>query len=447
MFISRSDKLSALQALDERSVRERVIVPLLGRMGLHAAQVYHGPREYGKDVICFDYNRLGGRTYLGVVVKIEGLSGSVSAPTCLREVLYQAERCFDVPYHNLYDMNEITMDQVWIVTTGKIVPGAADSIAEYLRKSNLAKLVRFVSGEQLVDLLNQHYPAFWNREIESIEAIREQRDRVVAFLKKLLISLQANPDEVRAIAENLLDSQYPPAIRYNESITLSGLSPYSIELVDMPDIYRHAIYSDECGIIHDQFRAARKELASAMREIEEVSFKYDEVVKQNDPARFVEAFKDELADEYPFWKATTGTVRDAIKAIQSLEQGLRDVEALLEILRSKGKLEWALQLFDSVMQHEAEVERFIPTVQTDQFSLHWPVTLVGGKETVTLSFAPQEAVQETVFVTTHKRMVSAGLNWNRERSERLVKAREVLDAVLWEVRKYINQKIGFRNET
>jgi hypothetical protein len=60
---------------------------------------------------------------------------------------------------------------------------------------------------------------------------------------------------------------------------------------------------------------------------------------------------------------------------------------------------------------------------------------------------PQNTGQETVFVTMHERMVFTGLNWNRERHERLIKAREILDVVLWEVRKYIDQKIGFRNTT
>jgi hypothetical protein len=109
-------------------------------------------------------------------------------------------------------------------------------------------------------------------------------------------------------------------------------------------------------------------------------------------------------------------------------------------------LEWALQLFDSVMKHEEEVERFIPTVQTNRFSLYWPVTSVGGGETVTLSFAPQDTGQQTVFVTMHEKMVFAGLNWNRERRERPIKPREVLDVVLWEVRKYIDQKIGLETK-
>ena len=39
-------------------------MPLLGRMGMRAATEYHGAREHGKDIVCFDVDRLGERRYI-----------------------------------------------------------------------------------------------------------------------------------------------------------------------------------------------------------------------------------------------------------------------------------------------------------------------------------------------------------------------------------------------
>jgi hypothetical protein len=66
-------KISRLRNLDEQALRETVLVPLLMRMGLKAVMIYHGPRERGKDIICFDLDRLGRREYMAVVAKVTDL--------------------------------------------------------------------------------------------------------------------------------------------------------------------------------------------------------------------------------------------------------------------------------------------------------------------------------------------------------------------------------------
>jgi hypothetical protein len=153
-------KLETLGRLNEAELRERVLVPLLSRLGLRAPTIYHGTREYGKDIICFDYDRLGQRVYHGIVAKATDLSGSVSDPNGLFGVINQVEQSFHVPYRDLFGMREITMDQVWVVTSGRIIPGAADSVMNVLRGRLLDRRVRFVSGEQLVDLIDEHLCEF-----------------------------------------------------------------------------------------------------------------------------------------------------------------------------------------------------------------------------------------------------------------------------------------------
>ena len=51
--MDKKAKLQSLQTLDEAHLREDVLVPLLGRLDYKAVHVYHGTREYGKDIVCF----------------------------------------------------------------------------------------------------------------------------------------------------------------------------------------------------------------------------------------------------------------------------------------------------------------------------------------------------------------------------------------------------------
>ena len=65
--MDKKAKLQSLQTLDEAHLREDVLVPLLGRLDYKAVHVYHGTREYGKDIVCFDFDKLGIRRFLAVV--------------------------------------------------------------------------------------------------------------------------------------------------------------------------------------------------------------------------------------------------------------------------------------------------------------------------------------------------------------------------------------------
>ena len=92
-------KLKKLSELDEKGLREDVLLPLLTRLGCKAPTIYHGPQERGKDIITYTDDLLGQREYVAVVAKAVDLSGSVSSSTGLSAVLHQVQQCFDIPYH------------------------------------------------------------------------------------------------------------------------------------------------------------------------------------------------------------------------------------------------------------------------------------------------------------------------------------------------------------
>ena len=115
--MAEPEKLKKLRQLDERGLRESVLLPLLTRLGYSAPTLYHGPQERGKDIIAYRSDPLGHREYLAVVAKAVDLTGSVSSSKGLREVIHQVEQCFDIPYEDLFGMTKVSIDRVWIVTS------------------------------------------------------------------------------------------------------------------------------------------------------------------------------------------------------------------------------------------------------------------------------------------------------------------------------------------
>ena len=67
--MAEPEKLEKLRQLDERCLRENILLPLLTRLGCKAPTIYHGPQERGKDIITYTNDSLGQREYVAVVAK------------------------------------------------------------------------------------------------------------------------------------------------------------------------------------------------------------------------------------------------------------------------------------------------------------------------------------------------------------------------------------------
>jgi hypothetical protein len=140
-----------------------------------------GSAEKGKDIIGYYEGLLGEHRYVCVVAKVGDIHGSVSKRGSASEVLFQAEQALSEPYTDVYTLQEVRMDECWVMTTGEIKNTAIDSIRGTLAKSNLDKLVRFIDGKRLVELVSLYMPGFWYR----IEAERDHLrvgDHVVRVL-------------------------------------------------------------------------------------------------------------------------------------------------------------------------------------------------------------------------------------------------------------------------
>lgn len=76
--MNHSEKVQILKSLNEQELRQEVIIPLLSKMGYLSPIEYHRVAERGKDIICYDYNKLNEIDYLSIVAKTTYIKGNVS---------------------------------------------------------------------------------------------------------------------------------------------------------------------------------------------------------------------------------------------------------------------------------------------------------------------------------------------------------------------------------
>lgn len=397
------EKLKKLSELDEKRLQEDVLLPLLTRLGCKAPTIYHGPQERGKDIITYTDDLLGQREHIAVVAKAVELSGSVSSPHGLREVVHQVQQCFDNPYEDLFGMTRVSIDRVWIVTSKRIVPGAETSVFSSLEKNNLRKLIRFVSREQLAELLDEKYPEFWDASLQPVDLFKDQNARLVRFCQDLLGALGGEETEIKATINAVLHSYNPPRVAIPSDRTLTRLSPYHVELDSVPEPYNYD-FQLSCGSIREAFVEAKKKLYYAMFDVDEIMENYGEVIDETDPKEFVNAFQEKLSQDYPFYRSYYRRAGDADQAVGYLNDGLTEFMELQTGLKAAKRWEWAIALVASISRLEAEVESLLQHVDKEEFTLYWPLDDHQSTPVLRLeSIEPK--TQNLVFITTHTRNI------------------------------------------
>lgn len=437
--MTNQEKRQKIEKLDEKALRETVLLPLLSQMGLRAVTIYHGPRERGKDIVAYDLDRFGNQEYIAVVAKATDLDGSVSSDRGLREVLFQIEQCFDVPYEDLFGMRRATMNRVWVVTSGRIVPGAADSVFDGLKKRNLSKLVKFIDREQLIDLLDRHYSEYWDEAAETVETLREQKHRLLRFLRDLLSALGGKKSQVDEALSAVLHSYMPPAVTIPTDRTLSRLGPYRTEIDTIAEKYSHGFYSHNCGLIRDAFFEAKQSLYYAMFDVDEIMDHYEKVIKNDDPKKLLGEFDANLSEDYPFWRASFGRADEALRDLEYLREGLQEIDELCEKLSARGKLDWALSLVDSVPALKPEIEEFLAHSDQEEFQLRWQIETKHRLGKLKFAHGKVGSRDQTVIETKHKRVVE--FYEYRSKSTRPIMAKDVMNNIYRSLREYMDSVV------
>lgn len=144
-----------LADMNEAAFRTDVLVPLLRAIGYRDVEHYHGPNEFGKDIVAWKQDVDGSRENLAVVAKVGPINARATGDAATIGV--QVRQALGSTYTDPTTGEERVAHRVIVATTG--------TIREASRKALLAQFdtatrraVRFWSGDKVRELVAKHLP-------------------------------------------------------------------------------------------------------------------------------------------------------------------------------------------------------------------------------------------------------------------------------------------------
>lgn len=433
--MNQNEKKELLNSLNETEFRQDLIIPLLSKMGFYAPLEYHGTNERGKDIICFEYDKLKEQRFLSIVAKVGDLTGDVSTNKGLSTIVNQVNQSFDCPYENLYNMKQVLIDEVWVMTTGKIVSGAEESIIRTLRKNNLDKLIRIIGNDRLIQLIDDNFSTYWNSNAETKESVIIQRDRLLRFIEEILKMNSIDSFTIESIKSAILYSNYSPSVKTNiDGLRFSDVSPYSIEMSKIDPSFDDYIYSSEFGMIQSFFAKVKKELSYSFFDIEETMEHANKISKIINPQEFVDECQYRLPDSYPFHNSAYGAASDFLTDLNYLENGLRDLFYFKKYLEKQGKLSWAKKISKSIFDLQSEIDVVIRNSENEVV-----VNYAISEEKAYIAYNNNDS--NICFSTKHPK-IKIIEQYNRS-EEKVITANTIIDSALAEFRKYLEKSLNY----
>lgn len=439
LIMNPREKKEILNNLHEKEFRQDLIIPLLSKMGYLAPIEYHGSNERGKDIVCFEYDRLNEQRFLSVVAKTGDLTGNASTNQGLMTVVNQIQQAFDSPYEDLYNMRQVFINEVWVMTTGKIVSGAQDSVISTLRKSNLDKQIRIIGDDRLIHLVDKHFSTYWNSNSETKESVIIQRDRLLTFIESLLSANNVDKSTIEALKSSILYSSFNPRISNNiEGLHISTVSPYSIELAKIDMDFDDFIVSKTYGVTSKIFHSAKKQLSRSFFDIEEVIDRAEKISKLTNPWEFVLGARSKLSRDYPF-ERPYGDASEFMDSVSYLEEGLMELRYFKAFLKHMHKLDWAKKLSKSITNLLSEIEKIILNNNEQDIIINYKINDLDDKVLIEYN----TNADTICFTSKFKRIDTKGYDRNKDGTIQPIK---VIDLALFEFRDYIEKLLEYDQE-
>lgn len=432
--MNSKEKKDILNKLSEKEFRQDLIIPLLSKMGYRAPIEYHGTNEKGKDIVCIEYDKLDEQRFLAIVAKTGDLTGNAATNTGLITIVNQVQQAFDSPYENLFNMRQVFINEVWIMTNGKIVSGAQESVINTLRKSNLDKQIRIIGDDRLIQLIDKHFSTYWNSNLETKESVIIQRDRLLSFIENLLSANNIDKSMIESVKSSILYSNFNPKISKNiNGLHISSVSPYSVELAKIDSEFDDYIVSGASGTTNQMFQEAKQSLQRSFYDIDETIRYADEISKLTNPQEFVIEAQDKLENEYPF-HGMFARGRDFIDKITYLEESLKDLEYFKAFLKHMGKLEWVKELSFSITKLLPEIEKILENNKEDEIVLNFSIK---DNKNINIEY---DNNKDVCFSLKYKRIDVGGYSRNKDGT---LKPAKILKYALLEFRNYIEKFLDY----
>lgn len=436
--MNSKEKKNILNNLSEKEFRQDLIIPLLSKMGYIAPIEYHGINEKGKDIVCFEYDKLNEQRFLAIVAKTGDLTGNASTNTGLITIVNQVQQAFDNAYEDLFNMKQVFINEVWVMTNGKIVSGAQESVINTLRKSNLDKQIRIIGDDRIIQLIDKHFSTYWNSSLETKESVIIQRDRLLSFIENLLLTNNVERSTIESVKSSILYSTYNPRISQNiEGLHIARVSPYSVELAKIDAEFDDYIVSNVYGITSQFFQEAKKNLQYSFYDVDETIRNADKISELTNPLEFLTQAESKLEDEYPF-HGSYSSGSEFMENLRDLKDGLYELERFKAFLKHNGKLEWAKELSLSITKLLPEIEKILENNKEDELVLNFAIKY---NKNVIIEYDNNN--KDICFSLRYKRIEVGGYSRNKDGS---LKPAKILNYALFEFRNYIEKLLDYDYE-
>ncbi|CAM1333003.1 hypothetical protein [Tenacibaculum aestuariivivum] len=129
-----------------------IVNTLLNKLNYDNVIYNHGVKEYGKDFIFSEIDRLGLTKYTAIQVKAGNLRGNVKSD--IDEILAQADDAFSMPFSLLGSSNKLYISTFIILISGKFTDNAKDKIAEKIEKKLIGNIF-FIDKSMIINLIER----------------------------------------------------------------------------------------------------------------------------------------------------------------------------------------------------------------------------------------------------------------------------------------------------
>lgn len=184
--------------MKEDQLQKEVLVPLFVAMGFQDVTIYQGASELGKDIVMWKPGDLGERVNYAVVAKARKVSGKAAGTSSAAEVRFQIEQAFGNPWPDTKTTEMRRVERCFVVCSKQIQNEAITAIRAVLENSNLDKVTRFINGDELSHLIQQHLPekvVFENlRAIQNVLDQASPHYRLVATTTGEMLIEPKNPE-------------------------------------------------------------------------------------------------------------------------------------------------------------------------------------------------------------------------------------------------------------
>ena len=148
---------ASIAAMNEVTLRQRVIIKLLEAQHWQDVREGHGPTERGKDIVAWRIGDDGERVDLAVVAKATAIDGQAKITSrSAGGVATQVLQCFGAPATARATGAVRAITRCLVITNKEITQTGADAFWDMMRGTIRAEKVELIVGQRLWELVREH---------------------------------------------------------------------------------------------------------------------------------------------------------------------------------------------------------------------------------------------------------------------------------------------------